>query len=101
VVAITLTALSLSHLAEGVEMVTHSATWSAWAMAIGIDLGFIGMELANIAAMGDKVKRQVERFSVPAIVGTLAGSAIMNAVAFASHADGLVMQCAGAAMGVV
>jgi hypothetical protein len=32
---VTLTALSLSHLAHGVEIVTGSSTWESWAMAIG------------------------------------------------------------------
>jgi ABC-type antimicrobial peptide transport system permease subunit len=47
-VATSLTALSLSHLAHGVEIVTHSAPWQAWSMAVGIDLGFIATELACV-----------------------------------------------------
>src|SRR5262245_745099 len=35
-VAVTLTALSLSHLAHGIELVTHADGWESWAMAIGI-----------------------------------------------------------------
>src|SRR6266481_3473985 len=82
-VAVTLTALSLSHLAHGVEIVTGSSTWESWAMAIGIDLGFVALELSQLA-INDKVSRQVSRFSRPAILGSLAGSAAMNAFAFAA-----------------
>ena len=40
-VAVVLTALSLSHLAHGIELVTRAPAWEAWSMAIGIDLGFV------------------------------------------------------------
>ncbi len=90
-VAGTLTALSLSHLAHGIEIVTAAPTWEAWAMAVGIDLGFIGLELAQLAAATDKVAKQISRFTKPAIVGTLVGSAAMNAFAFASAVTGLMV----------
>src|SRR5262252_4087537 len=76
-VAVTLTALSLSHLAHGVEIVTGSSPWEAWAMAIGIDLGFVALELSQLA-ISDKVRRQVGRITKIAIVGTLIGSAGIN-----------------------
>src|SRR5260370_39213884 len=69
-VAVTLTALSLSHLAHGVEIVTGSSVWESWAMAVGIDLGFVALELSQLA-INDKVRRQVARFARPAILGTL------------------------------
>ena len=59
-VAVTLTALSLSHLAHGVEIVTGSSTWESWAMAVGIDLGFVALELSQLA-INDKVRKQVRR----------------------------------------
>jgi hypothetical protein len=59
-VAVTLTALSLSHLARGVEIITASSSSEAWAMAVGIDLGFIALELSQLA-ISDKVRRQVSR----------------------------------------
>jgi hypothetical protein len=96
---VVLTSLSLSHLASGIEIVTHSASWEGWALAVGIDCGFILMELACITVVAEKVRRVVERYARPAIAGTLAGSAVMNAFAFASQADILPMQIAGAAMG--
>jgi hypothetical protein len=98
-VAVTLTALSLSHLAHGVEIVTGSSPFEAWAMAVGIDLGFVALELSQIS-IGDRLRRTVARYARPAIVGTLIGSAAMNAFAFAAQADGYCMQAAAVAMGV-
>jgi hypothetical protein len=99
VVAVTLTALSLSHLAHGVEIVTGSSAWESWAMAVGIDLGFVALELSQLA-IGEKVRRQVARFARPAIVGTLAGSAAMNAFAFAGASSNPYMMAAGITLGV-
>jgi hypothetical protein len=99
-VACTVTALSLHHLANGVAIVTGSSQWESWAMAVGIDLGFVALELAQVATVSDKVRRQVARFAKPAIVGTLLGSAGMNAFAFAAQAAGPVMTAAAVTMGV-
>jgi hypothetical protein len=77
-VAVTLTALSLSHLAHGVELVTGSSAFESWATAVGIDLGFIALELSQLA-IGDRLRKQVSRFAQPVIIGTLIGPAGMNA----------------------
>jgi hypothetical protein len=98
-VAVALTALSLHDLAQGVQIVTHSATWQSYAMASGIDLGFISTELAMLTA-SDKERKAMSRFAKPAIIGTLCGSAIMNAFAFARDADSMIMAAAAIAMGV-
>jgi hypothetical protein len=94
---IVLTSLSLSHLASGISIITHSPAWQGWALAIGIDLGF--MELACVVTVADKVRKVVERYARPAIVGTLTGSAVLNAFAFAGAAETLTMQIAGSVMG--
>jgi hypothetical protein len=54
-------------------------------MAVGIDLGFVALEASQLAAMGEKVRRQIARWARPAIIGTVIGSAGMNAFAFAAH----------------
>lgn len=99
-VAVALTALSLSHLAHGVQMVTGSLAWEAWAMAVGIDLGFVALELGQIAVTTETLRKQVARYSKPAIIGTLAGSAVMNAFAFAAPASGWCMTSAAIVLGV-
>lgn len=98
-VAIVLTGLSLSHLAHGIALVTNAPTIEAWAMAVGIDLGFVALELAQLCAATPTTRRTVEQFSRPAIVGTLIVSATMNAFAFGSAAEGTMMYAA-AALGV-
>src|SRR5262249_58184343 len=81
------------------EIVTGSSTWESWAMAIGIDLGFVALELSQLA-ISKKVRKQVGRFARPAILGTLAGSAAMNAFAFAAQTASLPMTVAAITLGV-
>jgi len=94
-VAGTLLALSLSHLAAGIALVTGAGPSDGWLMAVGIHLGFIALELAVLVAPADK-RAAVVRCAAPAIVGTLAISAAMNAFAFGGHADGLLIYPAAA-----
>lgn len=98
-VAATLTGLSLSHLATGIQLATSAPEWQSWAMAVGIDLGFVALELSQLS-IAEKLRRQVARYARPAIMGTLAGSAVLNAAAFASGANGLLMQAGAVVMGV-
>jgi hypothetical protein len=51
-VGVTLVTLSLNHLAHGIELVTGAPTWEAWAMAIGIDLGFVALEGVAVGGHG-------------------------------------------------
>jgi hypothetical protein len=89
-VALALLGLSLSHLGSGVAIVTGSGERDGWLMAAGIDLGFVALELALLVAPA-AARPAVARYASPAIVGTLATSAAMNAFAFASHAQGLMI----------
>ena len=88
VVASTLTALSLTHLAHGISIVTAAPAWESWAMAIGIDLGFVALEGAQLTSTSEKLRREVIKYTKPAIIGTLSGSAIMNAFAFSAQTSG-------------
>jgi hypothetical protein len=98
-VAMVLMGLSLHHLASGIELVTKAPTIEAWAMAIGIDLGFIALEAAQLFAASEKAAKPIGRWSKPAIAGTLAASAVMNALAFDAQAEGWLVYPA-AALGV-
>jgi hypothetical protein len=98
-VALTLTSLSLAHLAHGIVDVTGCEVWESWAMAVGIDCGFVALELAQLM-VGDRVRKQIDRFVKPTTLGTLAGSATMNAIAFASHASSPVAMAAAVAFGI-
>lgn len=99
-VALVLTGLSLSHLAAGVQVLTHSDEWHAWAMALGIDLGFVGLELAQLCVTTAELRRTVERFAAPAVQGTLVVSALMNAYAFAIGATTWPFVVAACVLGV-
>lgn len=88
-VAVLLTGLSLTHLSHGIEIVTSAPGWESWLMAIGIDVGFVALEVANML-VGAALRKQIAPYTNKAITGTLAGSAILNAMAFAapSYATG-------------
>jgi hypothetical protein len=91
IVAGSLVGLSLTHLAHGIEIVTASPSWEAWSMAVGIDLGFVGLEMAQLTAATDTVRKAIGGYVRPAIIGTLAGSAALNAFAFGSQAPGWML----------
>lgn len=98
-VGVTLTALSLSHLASGIALVTGSSGVESWAMASGIDLGFIALEAAQLT-VGARLLKRIDRYTRPAILGTLAGSAAMNAMAFAAHATTYATAAGAVALGL-
>lgn len=101
-VTLVLVALSLSHLAHGIGIVTGAGAWERWAMAIGIDLGFVALEMSQLCAATEAVRRSVARYAAPAIVGTLSISAGLNALAFASQvAVGSPAVYAAAGLGIV
>ncbi len=91
VVALTLTGLSLSHLADGISIVTHSSKVEAWAMAVGIDLGFVAVEMAQMSVTNEKLSKEIAAYAGPTIVGTMIGSAVLNAFAFAAQAEGWML----------
>jgi hypothetical protein len=47
------------------SIITGAGQAEAWAMATGIDLGFVALELSQLAAVSDKVRRQIARFAAP------------------------------------
>src|SRR5499427_10122572 len=84
-VACTVSALSLHHLSDGIMLVTKAPAWESWSEGRGIDLGFVSMELATIAATTDKLRKQIGRYAKPAIAGTLAGIFPNQRCGFASR----------------
>lgn len=90
-IALVLVGLSLTHLAHGIQIITKAPTWEAIAMAIGTDLGYIAAEFSMLFATTDKLRKAVSRFAKPVVVGTMIGSAAMNAFAFTSQVDGWMM----------
>ena len=76
-VGMVLVGLSLSHLEEGVRLVTGSGPTAAWSMANGLDHGFVALECALLVAPVD-IRPGVARYAGPAIIGI-----------FDAHAEGL------------
>jgi hypothetical protein len=54
--------LSLSHVAEGVGMITGSGAVAAWAMATGIEAGYVSLEMAMLLAP-EHLRARVARFA--------------------------------------
>jgi hypothetical protein len=96
-VAATLTALSLTHLAHGVQIVTNCPEWEGWAMGAVTDLGFVGLEIAQVVCATEKVRTEIKQWAPKAVSGMLVGSAAANAFAFASGAVGWMVAPAVAA----
>lgn len=99
-VALVLAGLSLTDLSSGIELVTRCATWQAWALAIGVDMGFVAMELATMAVSTDKLRKRISKYTRPAIIATMTGSAMLNALAFAWTAQGYAMQAGAVVLGI-
>ena len=91
IIAGVLTALSLTHLAHGVQTITSAPSWEAYALAVGIDLGFLSCEMAHLSAVSEEAKRMVSKFARPTVIATLGASAILNAFAFANSLEGFAL----------
>jgi hypothetical protein len=94
VVAAVLLVLSLAHLASGIKLVTQCPLWEAWALALGIDIAFVAMEMASLAAATERVRREIGPWTKTGIVATLLLSAALNALAFAAQAVGWLVPAA-------
>jgi hypothetical protein len=81
-------------LASGIRLVTNCPPWEAWSLAIGIDIAFIAMEVAALAAATERVRREIGAWTRTGIVATLLLSAALNALAFAAQASGLLVYAA-------
>src|SRR5262245_55845030 len=64
-VATAMTCVSLSHIAGGIEHLTHGAipTWQSWAASVGIDINYIGMEMASVVACYTHVRNRLHRYT--------------------------------------
>ena len=86
----TLLFLSLSHLADGIRLVTRCASWEAISLAVGIDVGLVIAEAALLVA-GARAFAAIQRYAMAMIGGTLVVSAALNALAFANGAEGWML----------
>ncbi len=87
-------AVSIDHLAYGIQLATGIETWEAWAMAIAIDAGMIASEFSALVDRPTKYTR----FSV--ILGLLL-SGIFNCLAFTYNASTVLYIGIGVVLGVL
>jgi len=91
--------LSLSHLARGITIVTGCEMWEGTAMAIGLDLLIVALEVAMVSTVGTKAYEPVARFANPALCVAFLWSAGLNAFAFSSTSTVLWMAVTAASLG--
>jgi hypothetical protein len=102
-VAAAMTTVSLSHVAGGVDHITHHAVpmWQCWGVAVGLDCGYVAMELGGLVAAMQHVRdrlHRLTRWGIPSIMGF---SMSLNALEFAAGATNAWELAAGVAMGVI
>jgi tellurite resistance protein TehA-like permease len=85
IVATIITALSLSHIAHGIQIVTGATTWEAWAFAIAIDVAMIVAEISMLFSSTPVLRKEVAKYASPFVILALGASAILNAFAFCAH----------------
>jgi hypothetical protein len=95
--ALSLMALSLAHLAEGIEIIFHAPAMESRQLAFGIDFSYIAAEFAKVVSP-DAVRKKLRWWFSGLIGGTMAGSALLNALAAAWYAEGLVWVAAAAVL---
>jgi hypothetical protein len=91
--------LSLNHLAHGIMIVTGCEPREATAMAIGLDLLIVGLEVAMVTTAGTKACKPVARFANPALIVAFLWSAGLNAFAFSAASAVLWMTVVAATLG--
>lgn len=96
-VTIALLAISLTHLADGMIMLTDCPAWQGWAMAIGVDAMLIAVEFALLTA-DDTSRMHIQHAAHGLMAMTLCMSAYLNALAF-SHGNWDMAHCAAIVVG--
>jgi hypothetical protein len=92
--------LSLNHLARGIQVVTLCQDWEGFAMAIGLDLLIVALEVAMVVTAGTRACKPVARFANPALVTAFAWSAGLNGFAFSANQDAVTWKAVAALLGL-
>jgi hypothetical protein len=102
IVILVLLYLSLNHLARGIQVVTLCEHWEGIAMAIGLDLLIVALEVAMVVTAGTKAARPVARFANPALSSPppFAWSAGLNGFAFSANQDAVAWKAVAALLGL-
>jgi hypothetical protein len=64
-VASAMTVVSLTHIAGGVQLITHDAipAWQAWGLAVGLDINYIAMELGGLVTATQLVRDKLHKLT--------------------------------------
>ena len=81
-VGIFLLSVSLTHLAEGCAKITGDSALLSWCLAIGIDLGIVGLKLSHIVAAGKPVWLDIGRKCNTALLVCLSMSGFINVLSY-------------------
>lgn len=81
VVVAVMLGVSLEHLARGIQEITQAHAWSAWALAIAVDVGMVASEVAVIV-LATLPNIDVERYARRYVIATIAISMALNIYAF-------------------
>jgi hypothetical protein len=102
-IAAAMTTVSLSHIAGGVESLTHGAVpgWQAWMVSLGLDANYIAMEMAGVVAAMQHVRDRLHRLTRVGIPAVMGFSMALNALEFAAGATNAYELAAGIAMGII
>lgn len=92
-VVLALLALSLQHLAHGIQQVTGTSVTHAWLMAIGIDGALVAVEMAILQGIKS-------RWTAGILISACVLSAGFNILGFSDHATGTLGQVLAIALGV-
>jgi hypothetical protein len=92
--------LSLNHLARGIQVVTLCEHWEGIAMAIGLDLLIVGLEVAMVVTAGTKGRAAGRAVRQPGFAPAFAWSAGLNGFAFCANQDAMTWKAVAAALGV-
>jgi hypothetical protein len=82
-----LLAVSLTHLADGIALVTRCPEWQSLAVALSIDANLVFAEVALLVACA-KAHEKIRTYAWVMITATLCASAALNSASFAHEATG-------------
>jgi hypothetical protein len=102
-VASAMTIVSLTHVADGVQYLTHGAVpdWQAWGLAIGLDINYVAMEMAGLVAAVQGVREKLQKLTRIGIPSVMGFSIALNALEFSVGATNAYELAAGVAMGLI
>ena len=101
-VASAMTIVSLTHVAGGVQHLTHGVVpdWQAWGLAVGLDINYVAMEMAGLVAAVQHVRARLHKLTKIGIPAVMGFSMALNALEFSAGVTNAYELAASVAMGL-